>query len=59
MRFEIAEDQKTANAWRVEVIDQDGLSYTAYFVGPQAQQRAHGFAERKKSSMKMMSQRAA
>ena len=59
MRFDVSEDLKTANAWRVEVIDQDGLSYTAYFVGPQAEQRGYGFAERKRSTMAMMNQRAA
>ena len=59
MRYEVSEDLKAANAWRVEVIDQDGLSYTAYFVGPQAEQRAHGFAERKQSLMSVMTQRAA
>ena len=53
MRYEVSKDQSSIEAWRVEAIDQDGISYAAYFIQPYAEQRAREFAEVKNRSMRL------
>ncbi len=46
MRYEIAEDRKFADHWRVEAINHegDGEVYVTVFSGPLAQERAEEYA---------------
>lgn len=47
MNFEVLKDKSNAEAWRVEAINYagDGEVYVTIFAGPEAEERAHAYAE--------------
>jgi hypothetical protein len=51
MQCAIVKDAWIPDAWRVELIDMDseGECYTAVFMGPDARERAHEYADWKRS----------
>ena len=53
MRYEVSKDLHDEHSWRVEAIGRCGVSYTAYFSGLHAEQRAKYFAIRKNGLLHM------
>ncbi len=44
MEYEVIEDRKSPDDWRVEAADDDGRYFIAIFCGPEARQRAEEYA---------------
>ena len=52
MKFEVQQDTKFPNEWRVEAIDnKSGDIYVAVFGGPEAEERAREYATWKQSGV--------
>jgi|HubBroStandDraft_5_1064220.scaffolds.fasta_scaffold1266803_1 hypothetical protein len=50
MLYELKQDDKNPETWRVEAVGSDGEVYQALFIGPEAAERAREYAAYENSS---------
>jgi len=55
MQYTLVKDRTTMDTWRVEAINEhrDGEVYVAIFSGPDAEQRAHEYADWKNGAREL------